>query len=266
MAVGRVLLALVRTPLPALLGVSAAAWLSLGANLHGLDMSILCGRTAALGSPLRWQALEISLLVNPPARIAGVWLLMLLAMTPPSLTQSMTYLWHGSLARRRWRAIAIFSLGYVAIWLPAGLLLTLLAVASKLLIGLRAGAVLGLSLGVAILWQFAPLKRRCLNRCHFLPRLSAFGWPADRDCLRYGMSTGLWCIGSCWALMLIPLSVSHGHLGLMACLTLLIAIERQMPAWSGAWASVDSAAAFVSHAQNTVQAALVRLRSGRYAK
>lgn len=81
----------------------------------------------------------------------------------------------------------------------------------------------------------SPAKQRCLNRCHRLPHLAAFGWPARRDALGFGLSHGAWCVGACWLLMLLPMLTARGHLALMAAVMLFLLAERlerpAAPAW-----------------------------------
>ena len=85
------------------------------------------------------------------------------------------------------------------------------------------------------LYEVSPFKQRCLNRGHAHPELAAFGRAADVDALRFGWSHGAWCVGSCWALMLLPLLFARGHLPAMAMVTLWIVAERlerpQPPRW-----------------------------------
>jgi predicted metal-binding membrane protein len=159
---------------------------------------------------------------------------MVLAMMAPLLTVPLTHLWTRSLARRRLRAVMLFSLAYAAVWTVA---MTLLAAASAGLAALGFGwiACLALALALAALWQSTPARQGSLNRCHRLPRLGAFGWAADRDCLAYGFTSGLWCVGACWALMLLPMFVESGHLLAMLAVMTFLLIERQMPSRAVRW-------------------------------
>jgi predicted metal-binding membrane protein len=77
-----------------------------------------------------------------------------------------------------------------------------------------------------VAWQISPAKQWCLNRCHRKPQLAAFGAAADRDAFGFGLSNGASCIGACWALMLLMLVVDHGHLLVMAGVTLFVLAER----------------------------------------
>jgi len=94
-------------------------------------------------------------------------------------------------------------------------------------------AVLALA---ACVWQCSPGKQRCLNRSHRHPELAAFGLAADRDALRFGMAHGVWCVGSCWALMLLAVSIMTWHHLAMGAITLLMVSERleapRPPAWN----------------------------------
>lgn len=165
---------------------------------------------------------------------AAAWLLMLAAMMPPLVSGAVHHLWTRSLKRRRWRAIILFAGGYAFVWMMAGWLLvavaTRLAPAAGPAWHAPAAAVL-----LAVLWQTTPAKQRCLNRCHARPPLSAFGLAADRDAVTYGLATGGWCLGSCWALMLVPLMMGGAHAVAMAAVTATALVERQAPCRRPAW-------------------------------
>ena len=79
---------------------------------------------------------------------------------------------------------------------------------------------------LTVLWQASPLKRRCLAGCHARRPLRAFGHAADFDAVHFGVTAALWCIGTCWALMLLALMLSHAHLLGMAAITAVMLSER----------------------------------------
>jgi predicted metal-binding membrane protein len=130
-----------------------------------------------------------------------------------------------SLARRRPRAMALFCAGYAAVWMSAGVVLAALALAARWAAPAPLACV-ALVLAVALLWQASPAKQWCLNRCHRRPALAAFGATADRDAVRFGLAHGAACVGTCWALMLLPLVAGAGHLAAMAAVTLFVLAER----------------------------------------
>ncbi len=88
---------------------------------------------------------------------------------------------------------------------------------------------------IAFVWQFSPPKQLCLNRCHALTEIPAFGVAADLGVFRFGVMQGVACVGSCWALMLFPLLLPQGHVVAMMAATVLIFSERleapSAPGW-----------------------------------
>jgi predicted metal-binding membrane protein len=167
---------------------------------------------------------QMQVAISQPGLFAIGWVLMLAAMMAPLLIAPVRHVRDRSFSRRRARATGQFVAAYVAIWIAVGVILLRLVMAARLV---TSGSSFLLAIAaVALVWEFSPIKQRCLNRCHSHPALAAFGLPADLDALRFGVTHGIWCAGSCWALMLLPLIVSRGHLALMAAITLWFAAER----------------------------------------
>jgi predicted metal-binding membrane protein len=159
------------------------------------------------------------------ATFAGGVTLMLVAMMTPALAGPLLHLWFRSLSRHRWRAIMLFFLGYLGVWLAACVLLFVIALLLVSLTGSEpvAGAVAVLGW---LIWQLSTVRSRCLARCHQRPRLSVFGMAALVDPLCFGATHGFWCVMTCWALMLIPLCLPFAHLPVMLGGAILIAYER----------------------------------------
>ena len=151
-----------------------------------------------------------------PAGPAAGWPLMLVAMMAPLLIPALRHAYAQSLPRRRWRAMTLLVAAAAAIWSAAWLILRPIAGPLPLAVVLLA----------AVVWQVSPLKQRCLNRRHAHPALVAFDRAADVDALRFGCRHAFWCVGSCWALMLLPLAAGGWHLALMAAVTLWIWAEQ----------------------------------------
>jgi predicted metal-binding membrane protein len=159
---------------------------------------------------------------------------MLAAMMAPTLISPIVYIRSRSFARRRGRSVAFFIFGYLAVWMAV----------SAVLIPFRIGAVSlasqsclieSAALAVALVWQCCPIKQICLNRCHAHRELAAFGHAADRSLIRFGLEHGFYCMGSCWALMLLPTFIAAGHFVTMAIGTILIFADRverpRLPNW-----------------------------------
>jgi len=217
---------LARAPL---LSISACAWVLLLLYPGCMTLHAHCSMAMmehSPTSPASLLTLNPSLFtLNTVTSLATGWLLMLAAMMAPTLTAPVCHVRDRSFARRRPRAIALFAAGYIAIWMLSGVLLSLLVLAMQSIVPGAYGPLALIAL-VAFVWQFSPLKQRCLNRCHAHPALAAFGLAADIDALCLGLKHGKWCVGSCWALMLLPMMVPFGHVALMAAVTFWLIAER----------------------------------------
>jgi predicted metal-binding membrane protein len=165
------------------------------------------------------------LAMNPLSSLIAGWAVMLVAMMSPTLIAPIGHIVKRSFKHRRMWSVALFTLGYAAIWMAAGGVLLSARLVLSLLVPLSfvPAIVVGI---VAFVWQCSPMKQRCLNRNHNHRELAAFGFAADLDVLRFGVTHGLWCVGSCWALMLFPILLSEGHLAAMAAVSLLMISER----------------------------------------
>jgi predicted metal-binding membrane protein len=205
------------------LGLSASAWLTLLADGTGT-----AGERAAAMHHHAGGALT----VLPPgfARAMLTWLLMIGAMMFPLVVDAVRTTAARSLWPRRNRAITVFLLGYLLVWLVAG---AAIAAAAQALAGTLARLSLLSSLSaagftLAALWQLTPIKRRALRGCHRTLPLAPRGWRADGDAVRYGLAIGGRCVASCWALMLACTLAGHATPA-MLCTAAVAAAERFMP-------------------------------------
>jgi len=168
---------------------------------------------------------QMLLAMNPISSMMAGWALMLVAMMSPTLITPIRHVIERSFKRRRARSVTLFVVGYAAIWMAAGVVL----LAAKLVLSLLAPQSYLPAIGMGIIvfvWQCSPIKQRCLNRGHNHSELAAFGIAADLDALRFGITHGAWCVGSCWALMLFPILLSQGHFAAMAVVTFVMTSER----------------------------------------
>ena len=206
--------------------ISALGWLVLAFAVERLFATGLCGSLALAWIKGGRTAVEQLLLFNPPLSLAGAWLLMLVAMMPPLLASPLHYIWQRSLRRHQVAAIATFTLGYVGVWMLAGIGIGLLAISLRVLFVGNTFAVLVAALAIVLAWYALPLRQYCLNRCHYRPRIDAFGWRAYRACFRFGCTAGFWCVGVCWPLMHLPYAVDRGHLPLMLLASAVLMLDR----------------------------------------
>ncbi len=131
-------------------------------------------------------------------------------------------------------AWAAFSLGATA--LQRALAALVLVTPMMELSSPSLGAVL---LIIAGIYQLTPLKQACLRTCQ-----SPFGFLMSRwrsgtgGAFRMGLEHGLYCVGCCWALMLLLFAGGVMNLAVIAALTAFVAFEKLTPFGStGAWAS-----------------------------
>ncbi len=166
-----------------------------------------------------------------------MWLMMAIAMMLPTAAPMLrTYAEIAdTAARRNEPAVSLIYLaaGYLAIWAGFSFQATLLQAAiiaagssagtSAPTVGLVGGAILIL----AGLYQFSSLKNACLVKCRN-PFTIIFGqWSnRKRDIFKLGLQQGLFCLGCCWALMLVMLTVGTMNLVWMAFLTLFTLLEK----------------------------------------
>lgn len=154
----------------------------------------------------------------------GMWLAMILAMSPPMLIREVDTLWRTSLRRNRTVRVLLFLFGYSLVWALAGLVAVPLNLANPgniALIGCMAIAVL--------VWQFSSPRLRLLRRCHRTPALRAFGFDASRESLRYGLGSGALCVGLCGPAMVLVLLTGQFHVFTMAVAATVLTIERYLP-------------------------------------
>lgn len=212
--------------------VSIAAWILL--LVPGGAAFIGHHHAGPRSSMLRTMPSHVVLAVLPGISLVLGRVVMLAAMMSPMLIAPLCHIRLRSLRRRRARATILFVAAYVGVWLLIGYLLLAITAAATVFSG---GSYLPATivLFAALAWQFSPAKQRCLNGCHGYSRLAAFGTAADVDALRYGVNHAGWCIGSCWAWMLLPMLCLRGHLLVMAVITILLFCERLEEARSPSW-------------------------------
>jgi len=213
--------------------MSAVAWILLLGEPAGISILAHCPATSSGATPVR-ASIPMLLAMNPPASVAAGWGLMLIAMMLPVLIAPIGHVRARSFTYRRARSVAFFATGYAAIWMALGGVLVAIELAAKVQAPQSYLPAAGAAL-LALIWQLSPIKQRCLNRCHAHTELAAFGAAADFGALRFGLTHGIWCGGSCWALMLFPMLLPQGHVAAMALGAVLIFSERVEPPMPPCW-------------------------------
>ncbi len=162
------------------------------------------------------------------------WILMVLAMMLPKLISPIEHIYKNSLKRKRFSSSLLFIIGYILIWTIVGFFINLVIVTlnNNMPGSYIPALVIG---GIALVWQFSPIKQRFLNFGHNHRAIKAFGLPASTDAFTFGMEHGIWCFGSGWALMWFPMLLPQGHNLAMLLVMFVMVSEHmehpQIPRW-----------------------------------
>ncbi len=134
--------------------------------------------------------------------------------------------------------VALVVGGYLVAWSAFGLGAWLLdrvvhaAVDATPWLAAHPELIVGSTLLVAGLWQFSPLKYRCLDECRSPLGFVMNRWRADRprrEAFALGVAHGAFCVGCCWSLMLLMFGLGLGSLLWMLGLGAVMAIEKNAP-------------------------------------
>jgi predicted metal-binding membrane protein len=163
----------------------------------------------------------------------AVWTLMMAAMMLPSVTP-LASLYARSIASSRTARLAGMVTGYLLVWAAVGVPAYLLAALTSWLDNHHQGVGHGLAVAIFAgcgIYQLTGLKDRCLAHCRspfgLLLRYGSFRG-RTRD-LRVGIHHGAYCLGCCWALMIILIAVGVMNIAAMLALAALILAEKMWP-------------------------------------
>lgn len=167
------------------------------------------------------------------------WTLMTVAMMLPTMVPLLE-IFRRLVSHRpeRVRLLASVIAGYLAVWMAFGIFAHaadwLLHQVVERVAWLDANPwVIGAAtLLLAGVFQFSALKYRCLDKCRAPLSFVMEHWRGRHDfrnALRLGINHGKFCVGCCWALMLLMFGVGVGNIGWMLALGALMAIEKNLP-------------------------------------
>lgn len=173
--------------------------------------------------------------IVPALLYAASWILMSAAMMLPTTLPLFDRFDRMTAAcPHRGRLAALLGAGYLSVWAAFGLLAHGL---HELLLALPALARHGWLAGSAVIalagaFQFTALKYRCLEKCRSPLSFVMQHWHGrapGREAFLLGAHHGLFCVGCCWALMLLMFALGTGSLGWMLLLAAVMAVEKNMP-------------------------------------
>jgi predicted metal-binding membrane protein len=185
------------------------------------------------------RALPAGELLLPGLLYVGGWVLMTAAMMLPTtlpLLEIVARITAGRSDRRLLLGLVVA--GYLSIWSLFGVVAHLADLGLHALVpqspwltfnGWALGAAI---LAIAGLFQFSDLKRRCLDACRTPMTFVVQHWRGydqRRQAMLLGAHHGLYCVGCCWALMLLMFVVGTGNVGWMLALGAVMAAEKNLP-------------------------------------
>lgn len=212
----------------------AMTWLVLGAwRLSPYGGFLSHGALGEIGFAISGEYLALLLVF-----VAG-WTLMTVAMMLPTSLPLITLF--RRLTRQRpdpLRLVVLLIAGYLGVWALFGALAhlgdLLVHEVVKQSVWLETNSwIIGAgTITLAGLYQFTPLKYRCLDKCRSPLSFIAQHWRGSHErsqAFRLGAHHGLFCLGCCWSLMLLMFVVGVGNLGWMLTLGTAMAVEKNMP-------------------------------------
>jgi len=216
----------------ACIGVLAAAgWIHLGVMLAGMSgagvLEALCRPSFGTSGFSPAQAMIV----------LAMWCAMALAMMlPTAAPMILTYAELAETAERKSERVAsplVLTAGYIGVWLGAAVALStlqlILARLSLLDPALASASPLFSSavfIGAGV-YQFSTLKYACVTQCQHPFRFFFANWTSEpRGVFRLGVQQGLYCLGCCWAMMLLMFAIGLMNVIWMAVLGAVMATEK----------------------------------------
>ena len=203
----------------ALVVVTAAAWLSM------------------LGSPMSGDmaGMEMAMAPTPGDGIAFVvaWAIMMVAMMLPSAMPMIglyAAMQRDAASAVRIAAIASFAVMYVVLWAVTGVPIYFASVALMAIAPTTLAYTIAGVLFVAGVFQLSPFKQVCLRHCRsplgFLLGHWREGWAGG---MAMGWAHASYCLGCCWALMVVLVVAGAMGLPWVLLLACVVAAEKILP-------------------------------------
>ncbi len=179
--------------------------------------------------------------------IYAMWAVMMIAMMAPSAAPMLLMFARVNRKRRQREApyvpAGVFLAGYVVVWAVFSLAATAgnwglhqASLLSSMMGASTSGYLGGALLLVAGAFQWSPLKYACLKQCRTPMGFLMTSWrEGHRGALRMGLEHGAYCLGCCWALMMLLFVLGVMNLVWIAALAAFVLAEKVAP--KGEWVS-----------------------------
>jgi len=137
-------------------------------------------------------------------------------------------------ARAKGVPVAGFTAVYLVLWAASGIPVYLAHTVLMTLPGSPFAYAVAVILLAAGVFQLSPLKQVCLRACRSPLAFLLGHWRAGRrGSLALGWSHALYCLGCCWALMLVLVAAGAMGLRWVLLITAVVAAEKLLP--GGEW-------------------------------
>jgi predicted metal-binding membrane protein len=166
------------------------------------------------------------------------WAVMIVAMMlPTSIPLVATF---GALVAKRRNPgllVGLVVIAYVVVWTGFGVGVYLadrvlhVVVDATPWLAQHTALISATTFAVAGIYQFTPLKYKCLDECRSPLGFVLAHWDGRHERLeafRMGIVHGLFCVGCCWSLMLVMFAVGLGSLAWMLVLGVVMAVEKNV--------------------------------------
>ena len=217
---------------------SDLVWLADDMAMDGMEMTgyrmIPSGQALMMPAGSPWRPIEF-------AYIFAMWAVMMIGMMTPSAAPIiLIYARVGRQASETqpFSSTTWFAGGYLLAWIAFSLAATSAQWAlerASLLTPMMASAnriVAAILLIIAGLYQWTPLKDVCLSHCQaplgFILSRGGFQRAATSS-LTLGFRHGVYCLGCCWALMVLLFALGVMNLFWITALAILVLLEKVMP-------------------------------------
>lgn len=206
-------------------------------------MAAMPAEHMAMAMPISWNLQAVLLLL-------AMWMVMMVAMMLPSaIPMIMSFLTvnhrrhaiHGS--RAAYGSVVpsyVFVSAYLLVWMGFSVLATALQwfLHEYALINIGMASIhLWLSAGVLVgagLFQLMPLKRTCLRHCRSPLSFLMSQWREGYGgAFHMGLRHGLYCVGCCWALMLLLFVGGVMNLFVVIAIAIFVLLEKLLPVGVG---------------------------------
>ncbi|WP_298847139.1 DUF2182 domain-containing protein [uncultured Ruegeria sp.] len=220
--------------------ILAATWYTIagiGMNMSAVEMTRMAGpigEPMKMGTATTWSG-------TYPLLIFLMWWVMMIAMMTPSAAPAVLLFTAIKRMGPEKDRTATFSLcflsGYLVSWGVFSLTATALqwglesiGLSDGPMMTIRSGLFAGSVLLVAGVYQFSGLKNACLRHCQSPARfLADHNRPGTFGAIRTGAMHGTYCLGCCWALMLLLFVGGIMNLYWIVGIAAYVALEKLLP-------------------------------------